>query len=305
MNKTHQWKNIFCPGFSPLTKLKSRNNIDIYVKRDDLNHTEIQGNKLRKLKYNIKHVIDRNINEIVTFGGAWSNHIAAIAKASELFNIGCTGFIRGEELAYKPEIWSDTLLLAQSSGMKLEFINRVEYRKKENSDIFKNSIKNSFIIPEGGSNFHALKGVSEIIDELIAQNCIPDFIISACGTGGTVAGLIEGVCKHNLNTTVIGIPVLKGAEFLYEDIKNLSPHHDKVNWKLYTHYHAGGYARLNNEEMIQFGKKFTNTHKIELDKIYNIKSFYAAFDLINQHIIPPHSRVVILHTGGLQGGKIS
>ena len=141
----------------------------------------------------------------------------------------------------------------------------------------------------------------EVVDELNDQIKEPSIIISACGTGGTLAGLIDGVFKQGWKTRVMGIPVLKGGEFLLKDIKNLSESHSKVNWQLFCDYHAGGYAKM-NEQTLNFAKEFTHKNKIKLDKVYTAKAFYAAYDLIKKGEIAEGSHVVILHTGGLQGG---
>ena len=306
MKHFDNWSKIFCNDSTPLTEVLNNKNIKILVKRDELNHPIIQGNKLRKLKYNIKYAIENGFTGIATFGGAYSNHLIAVAKCAELINFECVGFIRGNELESQPEKWSDTLHQAHSYGMKFIFLNREEYRKKANSKIVKSTVDEScYLIPEGGSNSLALKGVAEVIGELTQQTSEPTHIISACGTGGTLAGLIEGVNKANWNTQVIGIPVLKGAEFLVDDIAKLTIHNRFVQWKLYHDYHAGGYAKLNDERMIDFARNFIKNNKIDLDKIYTIKSFYAAYDMIEKGIIPASSKVVILHTGGLQGGIVT
>lgn len=301
-----QSKKIFIPDKSPCQKIKAFNKVKIICKRDDLNHPLIQGNKLRKLKYNIAHALEKNCNLIATFGGAYSNHIVATAHAATLAHIKSLGFIRGEELSGKPERWSQTLLDAKKAGMELVFLSRQQYRLKEQSDAVKNHLspmKNCMIIPEGGSNALAVQGVAEIVDELAKQIKPPTHIITACGTGGTCAGLIEGVYNQGWNTKVIGIPVLKGAKFLQKDITKLSQHHRRVDWQLFFNYHAGGYAKL-TDDYFDFGKQFSSKTNIPLDKIYNVKSFFALYDLITKRQIKAGSLVVILHTGGLQGGVI-
>lgn len=299
------WQQTFCRSPTPLQKISSQKSIEIYVKRDDLNHAHIQGNKLRKLKHNIKQALDNKQQQLATFGGAYSNHIIAVAHAAQICGIESLGFIRGEELELKPEKWSQTLLKAQSLGMQLKFLNRKEYRKKQDSMAVINTLENSnlktLLIPEGGSNDAAIVGVKEIIDEIHLQNLSPTYIICACGTGGTLAGLIEGVAQHKMKTHIIGIPVLKGAEFLKNEIIKLAPNHTQVHWHTNHDYHAGGYGK-NNQETLNFAAKFRQANNISLDKIYTSKAFYAAYDLINKGEIKPNSSVVIIHTGGLQGG---
>lgn len=297
---------IFNSDSSPCQEIGVFKTVKIFCKRDDLNHPIIQGNKLRKLKYNIGHALENKSQKIVTFGGAYSNHIAAIAQAAKLSGLSCLGFIRGDELKNNQRKWSQTLQEANRTGMELVFLSREDYRLKQHSKVAKLSlskIKNYTIIPEGGSNSLALLGVAEIIEELAQQIKAPKYIITACGTGGTCAGLIDGVAQQGWDTKVIGIPVLKGAKFMQEDIQRLSQFHQRVDWQLYFDYHAGGYAKL-TEKYILFGKEFSQKTNIPLDRIYNIKSFYAAYDLISKAEIKADSSVVILHTGGLQGGVI-
>jgi 1-aminocyclopropane-1-carboxylate deaminase len=246
------------------------------------------------------------VNQLVTFGGAFSNHIVAIAQAAKLARLNIVGFIRGEELHEESDKWSQTLHDASKAGMQLVFLSRKEYRLKEKSETVKRYLpyfKNFMMIPEGGSNALALLGVAEIVEELAKQIEPPTHIVTACGTGGTCAGLIDGVYKQGWDTKIIGIPVLKGAEFLVNDIENLSQHQHQINWQLYFDYHAGGYAKLENN-YVSFGQQFSKKTEIPLDKIYNVKSFFATYDLIERGIIAAGSDVVILHTGGLQGGIV-
>jgi len=300
------YNTLFCTKKSPCVLLKPFKKVNLICKRDDLNHPTVQGNKLRKLKYNFLHALENNFSQLATFGGAYSNHIVAIAQAAKLSNIKVLGFIRGNELRGSPEKWSQTLHDANNAGMELVFLSRQEYRQKEQSLTVENHLsqaQRTYLIPEGGSNKLALLGVVEIIDELAEQIEPPTHIITACGTGGTCAGLIDGVAKHGWQTKVIGIPVLKGAKFLQQDIKNLSQQHSQVDWQLYFNYHGGGYAKLEERQLL-FGKTFSQSTNIPLDKVYNVKSFFATYDLIKKGEINAKSSVVILHTGGLQGGVI-
>ncbi|MFK8013788.1 MAG: 1-aminocyclopropane-1-carboxylate deaminase/D-cysteine desulfhydrase [Marinicellaceae bacterium] len=309
MYNLNQWKNLFCQNVTPVNQLENLKDIEIYIKRDDLNNSIVQGNKLRKLKYNFKYAIENNKDTIVTFGGAWSNHILAVAKSAALCNLKCIGFIRGDELQDQRNRWSSTLLKASEFGMNLVFLDRQEYRLKQHSNQVKKQLLDMtsqvHVIPEGGSNVLALKGVSEVITELIDQVQLPPtHIITACGTGGTAAGLILGVNQLHWDSKVIGIPVLKGAHFLDDDISQFVSNKSLDNWSLYQDYHFGGYAKV-TDQLKQFGTEFVSKNHIDLDKIYTVKSFFAAFDLIDKNIIPPKSRVLILHTGGLQGGSIT
>ena len=309
MNKKQQWQKLFDQRLTPtpVERLENYLGTTVFVKRDDLNHPTVQGNKLRKLKYNFKQAIDKKHTTIATFGGAWSNHILATATAANYCRLNSIGFIRGEELKSNRSKWSTTLKSAEQKGMKLVFLNRQDYRLKVIAPIVQSVIGGSnnrvYLVPEGGSNLLAIKGVEEIIEELKQQVGEPTHIISACGTGGTLAGLIDGVAKQGWKTKVLGIPVLKGGEFLQQEIQNLSTQYKRTEWKLYCDYHAGGYAKL-DKKTLNFTQKFTNDTEIKLDKIYTAKAFYAAYDLIRKGEIPEGSKVVILHTGGLQGGVI-
>ena len=299
------WNQVFCPAPTHLQKLNSINGVEVWVKRDDLNHPVIQGNKLRKLKYNIKIALEDDCKQLLTFGGAYSNHLLATAQAAQLCGLVSLGFVRGDELEKQGHKWSQTLLQAQKCGMEFVFINRHEYRQKEHSKTVKTYLENnklkSYLIPEGGSNKAAVTGVQEILNELKQQNLSPSHIICACGTGGTLAGLVEGAAEQKIKAQIIGVPVLKGAEFLTQDIIKLAPNHAQVQWYLNHDYHAGGYAK-NNQQILDFAAKFSLETTIPLDKIYTSKSFYAAFDLIDKGEIKPNSSVLIIHTGGLQGG---
>ncbi len=305
-NKIEQWDKLFNRLPTPILEIANYKNCRIFIKRDDLNHTVVQGNKLRKLKYNLLKAIKSNYDTVLTFGGAYSNHILATAQASSECQIHSIGIIRGDELALKNSKWSQTLIQAQNVGMKLRFVNRKQYRLKHQSEdaisIIKNQSRLPFVIPEGGSNQLAIAGVSEIINELKLQIKQPDYIFSACGTGGTLAGLIDGVFNSNWKTKICGIPVLNAMDSINENIEVLSEHSNQVNWQLYDNYHFGGYAK-HTDELVDFSKMFSKNNNIPLDKIYTSKAFYAVFDLINKGAIKPKTSVLILHTGGLQGGE--
>lgn len=307
MKNLSKWKHLFCKNTTPINRLEDYRKVKVSVKRDDLNHHIVQGNKLRKLKYNVRHAIENGKSHIATFGGAWSNHIVATAHAASVCDLKSIGFIRGDELHGQSHLWNKTLHQAKEFGMEFIFLSRKEYRLKQQSQLVKLAIQGMIndicFVPEGGSNSLALTGVSEIISELQQQNSKPTHIITACGTGGTAAGLIKGVEKAHWDTKIIGIPVLKNGLFLQNDIANLVSDNKQQNWQLYDAYHFGGYAKI-NQKLRQFGIDFVDNTGIDLDKIYTAKSFYAAYDLIKNGEIPPNSHLVILHTGGLQGGSI-
>jgi len=307
MNKLSKWQGLFCAGMTPIHSLSDFRDVKLQVKRDDLNHSHVQGNKLRKLKYNFLDAINNNHPTIATFGGAWSNHILATAHAANICGLTSIGFIRGDELNNKPQLWSKTLIQANDLGMKFVFLRRDEYRLKLEAERVKLTLKENdcpYFIPEGGSNSLALSGVSELISEMMQQMQQPTHIITAVGTGGTMAGLVKGVFNTPWKKTkIIGIPVLKNSLSIEKEIEAFIGDGKQNNWQLYGSYHCGGYAKT-NKSLCQFGTKFVKNTGIDLDKIYTSKSFYATYDLIRLGQIPMNSRVLILHTGGLQGGSI-
>lgn len=267
-------------------------NIKLSILREDLNHSEISGNKFRKLKYNLIEADKLGYQKILTFGGAFSNHIAATAAAGKLHGFETIGIVRGEELAAKIDE-NATLRFARDCGMKFHFISREEYRKKDDL-IFLENLKNQFpetyIIPEGGTNNLAIKGCKEILHE----NCSTyNYIATAIGTGGTITGLIES-CKTN--QTILGFPSLKG-DFITNDIKSLT---EKENFTIFNTFHFGGYGKV-NEELITFVNDFKRINQIQLDPIYTGKMAFGLFQLIKNNYFEDNSSILMVHTGGLQG----
>ena len=272
------------------------NGVEVFVKREELLHPTISGNKWRKLKYNLIHAHENNYKTLLTFGGAFSNHIHATASAGNLFGLQTIGIIRGEEhLPLNP-----TLQYAKDNGMQIHYIDRSTYRIKSQANFIqtlKNEFGDFYLVPEGGTNQLAVKGCTEIIDDI---NIDFDYIVSACGTGGTLSGIICGL-KGDKN--IIGIPVLKGAAFLNSDISNLVKDYSGTgysNWQLYLDYHFGGYAKI-TKELIDYMQEFEKLNNIQLDPIYTAKMIYGIYDLIKRKKIEKNTRVIALHTGGLQG----
>ena len=280
--------------------------VKVVVKRDDLNHSVVQGNKLRKLKYNLQAAKQKKSETIITFGGAYSNHLLATAFAAQKCGFKSVGVVRGHELANNPKTWSKTLLQCKKLGMQLVFISRTEYRLKTQSAEFIKLIArypNHYVIPEGGSNQRALGGVAEIIAELNQQlNAVPTHLFCPVGTGGTVAGLIKGVADANWSCKVCGIVVLKGLHSVKDDINQWLTGESRLpDYEIIGDYHGGGYAK-NNTKLNRFSVNFEQQHTIKLDKIYNSKSFYALAQMIYSGQITMADRPLIIHTGGLQGG---
>jgi 1-aminocyclopropane-1-carboxylate deaminase/D-cysteine desulfhydrase-like pyridoxal-dependent ACC family enzyme len=279
--------------------------VSVVVKREDLNHQVVQGNKLRKLKYNFIHANKYNFRTIVTFGGAYSNHLLATAYAAKRCGFDSVGIVRGNELANRPSIWSETLYRCQQLGMQLEFVTRKAYREKDQSSEIKHllsQLNQPFVIPEGGSNELALKGMAEVVAEIAHQSQEPTHIICPVGTGGTLAGLVQGVSSFNWGCKVLGVAVLKGLHDVKNDVNQwLGDFKNQFAYEILTEYHGGGYAK-NNPELVGFCLAFEQQHQIKLDKVYNSKSFYALAQLIKSGQIKANDRPLIVHTGGLQGG---
>ncbi|WP_339634021.1 1-aminocyclopropane-1-carboxylate deaminase/D-cysteine desulfhydrase [Bizionia echini] len=264
----------------------------LYIKPDYLTDPVISGNKYRKLKYNVLQAKKQNAKTLLTFGGAFSNHIAAVAAVGNRFGFRTIGVIRGEEIRGNIQE-NSTLMYAQSQGMKYHFVSREAYREKETETFIKN-LKNEFgefyLIPEGGTNELAIKGCQEILTE---QDSEFDFITCPVGTGGTISGIINSAKIHQ---KIIGFPALKG-EFLRKDISKFAK---RDNWDLITDYHFGGYAKINSE-LISFINDFKRQYNMPLDPIYTGKMAYGVLDLIKKGYFPKEAKILMIHTGGLQG----
>ncbi len=293
-------KELFHIPSSPLEKVEDEflisRGISLFLKREDQNDPELSGNKLHKLKYNLSEAQKRNINTLVTFGGAYSNHIYAVAAAGKRFNFNTIGIIRGEEhLPLNP-----TLNFAQSCGMQFQYIDRKSYRKKDTPELIerlKNQFGNFYLIPEGGTNKLAVKGCLDIVRSISIEF---DLVCTACGTGGTLAGIIAGLDR---NKAAVGFAVLKGASFLVHNINKLlkdSGLEPSNNWSINHDYHFGGYAKV-KPELIRFTRDFTEKTGIPIEPIYTGKMIYGIYDLISKKIIDEGITIVAIHTGGLQG----
>ncbi|WP_421810094.1 1-aminocyclopropane-1-carboxylate deaminase/D-cysteine desulfhydrase [Flagellimonas sp.] len=266
--------------------------VTLHIKREDTIHPQISGNKYRKLKYNLLEAQKLGHHTLLTFGGAFSNHIAAVACAGHEQGFKTIGVIRGEELQDK---WQDnpTLSLAHDHGMWFHFVPRSDYRQK-NEEGFLRILKEEFgyfyLLPEGGTNALAVKGCEEIVTEADSNF---DYICSSVGTGGTLAGLINSAKPHQ---TVLGFPALKG-DFLKQDILTFVRNN---RWKLMTDFHFGGYAKV-SEELIHFINTFKEETGVPLDPIYTGKLLFGIFELAKQDFFPKGTRILAIHTGGLQG----
>jgi len=276
----------------PLTIEKK---IHLYIKREDLIHPWVSGNKWRKLKYNLAFAIQNNIQTIITFGGAFSNHLYATAGACALLGIKSVGIIRGEIDTQNP-----TLKFCLEKKMTLIPVSRSAYREKEASKEIQDIIHKypgSLVIPEGGTNQLALKGVGEIWDELNHQlGTPPDYLTLAAGTGGTTAGLLS---YDHYSTKIISYSALK-SDHLQEEILSLAKYKNKEKLIMVTDYHFGGYGRW-TDELIQFIRDFESKGGVPLDHVYNGKALYGLLEMMAQDYFTEGSTVVHVHTGGLQG----
>ena len=266
--------------------------LTVTVKRLDQIHPQISGNKFFKLKYNFLEAQKQGLNKVLTFGGAYSNHIAATAYAAHLFGFKSVGIIRGEELAAKA--LNPTLVTAQQFGMQLHFVSREQYRLKDQPEYLAKltqQFPEHFIIPEGGTNPLAIQGCKEILNAEDLQNY--DVICCAVGTGGTLSGIIEASSAHQ---KVLGFSALKG-DFLQRDVQQWTT---KKCWKITDAYCGGGYAKT-TLKLLHFMQAFEAEHNIPLEQVYTAKMMVGLFDLIEQNYFTRGLRILVIHTGGLQG----
>jgi len=278
---------------SEIQFLDKRNKVGLYILREDQIHPAISGNKFRKLKYNLEEFSKGNYDAVLTFGGAYSNHISAVSAAGKEFGIKTIGIIRGGELIYKINE-NPTLSFAQNCGMEFKFITRAQYRNKTNPE-FLNELKSEFgniyILPEGGTNELAVKGCEEILNENTEYF---DFICCAVGTGGTISGIINSSESHQ---KILGFPALKDSGFLKEEIKKYT---FRSNWELIPDFHFGGYAKTNTQ-LLDFINGFKNEFDVTLDPVYIGKMMFGVSELIENGFFPQGSKILAIHTGGLQG----
>ncbi len=282
---------------TPITELVSplldKYELQVLIKREDLNHPLVSGNKWWKLKFNLEEAVRLGHNTLLTFGGPYSNHIFATAAAGKELRLKTIGIIRGEETLPL----NHTLAFAESCGMKLHYISRETYRKKTELVFIEqlhHQFGNFYLIPEGGTNELAIKGCAEFATQL-NQEIDFDYLCLPVGTGGTMAGMIEGL---DMSKKIIGFSSLKGGEFLVEEIKKMtSP--KRNNWEISTDYHFGGYGKITNE-LKEFLQETKDNNQLPLDLVYTGKMLWGIFDLIQKDFFKQGSTLLILHTGGLQ-----
>lgn len=290
------------PFYQELSFLDSPSLIKkIVVKREDVIHPVISGNKWRKLYYNLEQAKVRGNHTLLTFGGAYSSHVAAVAQAGKDHSFKTIGVIRGEE----PESYSNTLLQAQKNGMKLHFMDRSTYRLKQSADVI-DKLKEKhgvfYLIPEGGSNFYGTNGCIEILDEESQEF---DIIACPAGTGCTAAGIALSLKK---NQKLLVFPALKGnfiKEEIFKFLEEVLNDGDSVEElmsrvEVIPNYHFGGYAKI-SDELIDFLNLFYIKNKIKWDPIYNGKMAYGIFDMISKGKFNKNTKILLIHTGGMQG----
>ncbi|MER6561693.1 pyridoxal-phosphate dependent enzyme [Streptomyces sp. NPDC001027] len=281
---------------SPLQEVSddrfARHGVRLLLKRDDLIHPELIGNKWRKLAPNLERAAGRTL---LTFGGAYSNHLRATAAAGRLLGLPTVGVVRGDELAGRP--LNPSLTRCAADGMRLHFVDRATYRRKTEPDTLAAvlraaGVEDAYVVPEGGSNAAAVRGCRALGEELRGR---ADVVALACGTGGTLAGVAAGLAP---GPRALGIPVLKGG-FLGEEIRTLQEEAfggRRGDWKLDERFHFGGYARV-TPELEAFAADFERRHGLPVERLYVAKSLYALVALAEEGAFTPGTRLAAVVTG--------
>lgn len=284
---------------APIQSIKSPElaaaRVQLFIKREDLLHPHISGNKWRKLKYNILEAQKQGHDTLLTFGGAFSNHIYATAAAGKEARLQTIGLIRGEE--HFP--LNPTLQFAAEQGMRLHYVSRADFRQKNQADFIEQlhqKYDKFYLLPEGGTNLLAVKGCTEMVKDLPSY----DYVCCSCGTGGTLAGLLVGLQGKS---QVLGFSALKGGDFLKAEVDQLTNAYIGnvyQNYQMIGEFHFGGYAKA-TLELVDFINAFKQEHHIPLDPVYTGKMLYGIFSLAKQDFFEKGSTVLAIHTGGVQG----
>ena len=266
--------------------------LQLFLKREDKIHNIISGNKYRKLKFNLINAKELGFKGLLTFGGAYSNHIPAVAYAAKKNGFKSLGFIRGEEIVNN-YLENPTLKYSHDLGMKFKFLSRSNYKLKTNEYFLrklKKKFKDYYLIPEGGTNALGVLGCQEILNDNDKEF---DYICCSVGTGGTICGLIN---SSNENQKIIGFSSIN-KNYLLNDITKFVTNE---NWMLVDDFSFGGYGKVNNE-LIEFMNNFRLKYGILLDPIYTSKLVYGVLNLITNNFFKPNSKILMIHTGGHQG----
>ncbi|WP_016954595.1 1-aminocyclopropane-1-carboxylate deaminase/D-cysteine desulfhydrase [Catenovulum agarivorans] len=288
---------------SPISKITSQlftgAGLEVFVKRDELVHPIVSGNKWRKLKYFFTGDLPQHI---VSFGGAYSNHIHALSFVAANYQIPLSIYVRGEQAWLdRPERLSPTIADCLHNKAQLHFVDRATYRRKDDADFKKELLQaypeQTLFIPEGGCAQVALTGVAEILSE---QQHEFDYILCPVGSATTLAGLIKA---SDNKQTIVGIAALKQANYLRQRVMELvGPSIKNKNWHLLTEFHAGGFGKV-PKQILQLVVEVYQQHGITLDPIYTSKMWLGFNQLITQNYFRAGSKVLLLHTGGLQGWR--
>lgn len=275
-----------------------RAGVELFIKRDDLIHPTVSGNKWRKLKYVLQDAQTRGFKTLLTFGGAWSNHLYATAAAGNALGLKTIGVVRGEEYQHQ---MTATLQFCAAQGMVLHFISRVEYRRKSEPNFLGQlnaQFNNPYVIPEGGNTALALPGMGELVKEVETQlGRKPDSYALATGTGGTAAGILATAAP------TLAFSALKNGGFLRDEILDLVKQEGAEEYlQLFTNYHFGGYAKT-KPDLLQFMQEFEQSHGILLEHVYTGKMLYGLYDLMEKNFFRKGTTIIAIHTGGLQGRK--
>lgn len=276
--------------------------VRFYLKRDDLLHKTVSGNKWRKLKYNIAEARRQQKTTLLTFGGAYSNHLYATAAVGKLLGWRTIGIVRGEAHSRL----NPTLAFAQTQGMQIAYLSRSAYKEKD-TEAMRSALHKRFgdfyLLPEGGTNLFALQGCAEIVDEVNSKLGTDYQVFAcACGTGGTLAGLLTALPP---TAKAYGFSALKGGAFLSEEVNKLlaaANTEAKADWQIVTQYHFGGYAKT-KPALLNFWHTFEQQFGVRIEPVYTAKMLYGLFEMIKNDCFAAGETIVALHTGGLQGAK--
>ncbi|MEM0912291.1 MAG: pyridoxal-phosphate dependent enzyme [Pseudomonadota bacterium] len=288
---------------SPIQKLSESifSHSDMWVKRDDLLHPIISGNKWRKLQITLAKAILSGSKRVLSFGGGYSNHLHALSYACSKLDLHCTCLVRGN---YQDNP-TPTITDIQKWGSDIVYVPKVEYAQKQDASFIERISRQyapQVIVPEGGSNTDGMHGVASLFKEIKTQH-LPDIIVLPVGSAGTIAGLIKSIYQHKCTTQVIGISVLKAGNSHEEAVETLFPMANQVkNWKILTDFHHGGYAK-SSTQLIDFKKIIEPELGFALDPIYNTKSFYAINELMSNDEAMQHASICVIQTGGNQGAR--
>ncbi|MGB3725436.1 MAG: pyridoxal-phosphate dependent enzyme [Glaciecola sp.] len=294
---------------SPLTPIAwphasyGSHSINVYVKRDDLIHPQISGNKWRKLAKTVAYIQRHSIKHVVSFGGGYSNHLHALAYVCAQLDVKMTAIVRGD-YSQNP---TSTLQDISAWGANIRYVNKLEYKRRVDADYcqqLSRELGAQLVIPEGGSSRHALEGVATLVNECIEQLPKLSHIILPVASAGSLAGVVHQMQQVNCKASILGIGVLKGEGYLEQLCTDLLPQASATkpipNWQILHNYHHGGYAK-SSPELLAFIQQFTQHTNIPLEPVYSGKCFYALDHLLQTHYFPVQSEVLVLHTGGLQG----